>query len=250
MATASPTSAVDNLASTASIPATSDSDDVDIDDGPILFVSCFHSPEEDPELDDDDSFEPMVSSSAGFDTQVAQIFGTGLGPAGDDEILRRGEVAPPTVVPELTFAPTFEPMSAVVEWWEPADNTAAQCESKESEIITPQQEQAICSSSDLPRQLPSLTDFEYVASLGKNALHTLSLGIHKQSLRECLIKTVSNAVAEEERIVRSILEEQRIMRKASDYPFLLGLVASFHDANGYHLVSVSFFPSSCSVTTD
>jgi hypothetical protein len=238
-ADASPTSPVNNLASTASIPATCDSDDVDIgdSDGPILFVSCFHSLEEDPELDDDDSFEPMVSSSARFDTQVAQIFGTGLGPAADDEILRRGEMTPPTVVPELTFAPTFEPMSAVVEWWEPADNTAAQCESKErsdeSEIITPR---------DLPRQLPSLADYEYVASLGKNALHTLSLGIHKQSLRECLIKTVSNAVAEEERIVRAILEEQRIMREASNYPFVLGLMASFHDPNGFHLVSVSFFP--------
>jgi hypothetical protein len=226
-----------------STSASSASDDVDIDE-PILFISCFHSFEEDTE-EDDDSFEPVELSSVGsrFDAQVAQIFSTGLGQASDKELLRHGEMVPPTVTPEPTFRSTLEPMSAVVELWEPADNTAAQCESKgrsDVSAIIPPQQTVVCVPKDLSRQLPSSADYEYVASLGRDAFRALSLGVHKQSLRKCCIKTVSNAIVEEEDVVHAILEEQRIMREASGYPFLLGLIASFHDANGFYLVSVSF----------
>jgi hypothetical protein len=141
-------------------------------------------------------------------------------------------------------------MSAVVEWWEPKDNTAVQpeCESKgrsgRSETISPQQNQLVCVPKDLPRQLPtpSSADFEYVASLDRDAFRALWLGIHKHTSRKCTIKTVSNAIVREDVIVRAILEEQRMMREASGYPLLLGLMASFRDANGFHLVSVSFVP--------
>jgi hypothetical protein len=247
---ASPAAPPTGLASTGThltnTSATSTSVDVDVD-GPILFVSCFYSAEEDPELDDN-SFEPMELSSADFDAQVARIFSKGLGPTSDNEIIRYGEMPPPTVTPQATSAPTLEPMSAVVEWCEPRENTAVQCESKRqsdrSETISPQQNQLVCVPKDLPRQpqvpLPSSADYEYAASLDRDAFRALSLGIHKYTSRKCWIKTVSNAIVEEETIVRTILEEQRIMREASGYPFLLGLMASFRDANGFHLVSVSF----------
>jgi hypothetical protein len=226
--------------------ASSVSDDVDID-GPILFISCFHSSEEDPE-EDYDSFEPVELTSVGsrFDVQVAQIFGTGLGPASDKELLRHGDMAPPTITPQATFTSTLEAMSAVVELWEQADNTAAQCESKERSDVSatiPPQQTVVCVPKDLSRQLPSSVDYEYVASLGRDAFRALSLGVHKQSLRKCCIKTVSNAIVKEEDIVHAILEEQRIMREVSGYPFLLGLMASFHDANGFYLVSVGFVSS-------
>jgi hypothetical protein len=245
---ASPAAPPADLASTGThltnTSAASASDDVDAD-GPILFVSCFYSSEEDPELDGD-LFEPMEPSSANFDAQVAQIFSKGLGPTSDDEILRYGEMPPPTVTPEATSAPTSEPMSAVVEWCGPRENTAVQCESKgrsdRSETISPQQNQLVCVPKDLPRQLPSPSsaDYDYVASLDRDAFRALSLGIHKQTSRKYMIKTVSNAIVEEETVVRAILEEQRMMREASGYPFLSGLVASFRDADGFHLVSVSF----------
>jgi hypothetical protein len=136
-------------------------------------------------------------------------------------------------------------MSAVVEWWEAADNTAAQCESKERSDLSatiPPQQTVFCAPKYLSRQLPSSADYEYVASLGRDAFWALSLGVHKQSLRKCWIKTVPNAIVGEEDVIHAILEEQRIMREISGYPFLLGLMASFHDANGFYLVSVSFVP--------
>jgi len=107
-ASATSTTSPTNL---ATVSVTSASDDVDIDE-PILFVSCFHSAEEDPELEDD-LFETELSS--GFEAQVAQIFGRGLWPTSGEEVIRRGEVPPPTLTPEASFASTSEPMSAVVE---------------------------------------------------------------------------------------------------------------------------------------
>jgi hypothetical protein len=58
--------------------------------------------------------------------------------------------------------------------------------------------------------------------MGQDAFFTLSLGIHKPSQRKFLIKVISNTIVEEGSVVRAVLEEQRIMRQASDYPFLLG----------------------------
>jgi hypothetical protein len=231
------------LASTAADITTSASDDVNLD-GPILFVPCFYSVEDDTEPDDDifGHTEPS-SESTDFEAQVAKIFGKGLGP--DHETLRRGEMAPPKVTPEATFTSTMDLMSAVVEWWEPVDSKAAQCKSKErsdiSETTPPSQTEFVCVPEDLPARQPlSTADYEYVTSLGRDGFRTLSLCIHKQSLRKCLVKTVSNSIVGEEHILRALLEEQRIMHEASGYPFLLGLMASFHDINGFHLVSVSF----------
>ena len=250
----SPTTPASTRTDLSSISITSSSDEVDID-GPLLSVSCFSSPEEDPELEDDLFETAELSSVSGFEAQVAQIFGMGLGPASEKEVIRRGEIAPPMATPELSFASTLEPLSAAVGWWEPADNAAVEREvptdskgqSDGFGATAPDQAQDPCTPKDVSTQPLSSTDFEYVSSMGQDAFFTLSLGIHKRSQRKCLIKVISNAVVEEESVVRVVLEEQRIMRQASDYPFLLGLVASFHNANGFYLISVSR-PSLCYAT--
>ena len=234
----------------SSISVTSASDEVDID-GPLLSGSCFNSPEEDSELDDDLFEMAELSSVSSFEAQVAQIFGMGLGPVAEKEVIRRGEIAP-IATPEPSFASTVEPMSAAVEWWEPlaTNNAAVEREvptdsepkgrSDGSGATAPDQSQDPCTPKNVPPQPLSSTDYyECVASMGQDAFFTLSLGIHKRSQRKCLIKVISNVIVEEECVVRAVLEEQRIMRQASDYPFLLGLVASFHDANGFYLISVS-----------
>ena len=220
-------------------------------------MSCFSSPEEDPELEDELFETAALSSVSGFEAQVAQIFGMGLGPASEEEVIRRGEIAPPIATPELSFASTLEPMSAAVGWWEPAGNAAMErkvpmdSESKGRPDgpggTPPDQNQDPCTPKNVSTQPVSSADFEYVSSMGQDAFFTLSLGIHKQSQRKYLIKVISNAIVEEESVVRAVLEEQRIMRQASDHPFLLGLVASFHDANGFYLISVSR-PSLCYAT--
>ena len=243
-----------NLASTtgtnlASISVPSASDEADIEK-PILFVSCWYSAEEDGEQEDD-LFETVeLSPGLGIEAQVAEIFGRGLGPA-SDTVVRYGEAAPPKATPEVTIAPTLEPMSAVVEQWEPASNTAisrsaavdlnSQGRSNSFETTSQDKKQIVCVSKNIPHQPPSSSDYEYLSLLGRDAFGALSLGIHKQSRRMCVVKVISNAIVEEQTAVRAVLEEQRIMREASNFPFLLGLMASFHDANGFYLVSVSFF---------
>ena len=242
-----------NLASTgtnlASISVPSASDEADVDK-PILFVSCWYSAEEDAEQEDD-LFETVeLSSGLGIEAQVAEIFGRGLGPA-SDTVVRYGEAAPPKATPEATIAPTLDPMSAVVEQWEPASNMAisrsaavdlnSQGRSNEFETTSQDKKQVVCVSKNIPHQPPSSSDYEYLSLLGRDAFGALSLGIHKQSRRICVVKVISNVIVEEQMVVRAVLEEQRIMREASNFPFLLGLMASFHDANGFYLVSVSFF---------
>jgi hypothetical protein len=232
----------------ATVSITSATDGVDIDE-PILFVSCFHSAEEGPELEDD-LFE-TVELSSGFEAQVARIFGRGLGPASGEEVIRRGEVPLPTPTPEASFASTSELMSAIVEWWEPAAiqrevaidfNSQVRSDGFET-TLSPDQKPMTCVPKTVPRPTHPLSsaDYEHLASLGRDASGALSLGIRKQSRRTCVIKVISNAIVEEQTVVRAVLEEQRIMCEASSFPFLLGLMASFYDANGFYLVSVSFF---------
>ncbi|KAI0286259.1 kinase-like domain-containing protein [Russula brevipes] len=245
---------------------------------PILFVSCFHSFEDDSELEDEDDSLEEVELSSGFESQVAQIFSRGLGSMSDSDIVRHGEVSPPIATPAVTLAPTVEPMSAVVEWWEPEANTAATCDVainvKSKDPVNASDEGAdpipcIAStrtgdihdvtssrpSVSAPRyptsvvrfdighprtvlcRPPSSADYEVVASLAKGAFGAVALGIHKQSGRQCAIKVISNAIVKEQSVIRTVLEEQRIMREASGHPFLLGLLASFHDAHGLYLVS-------------
>jgi hypothetical protein len=229
------------------------------DDGPILFVSCFHSfEEEDPEIEDELLQTAEVRSD--LESQVAQIFGVGLGYVSEDEVVKQGEIAPPKVTPEAMLAPTLEPMSAVVEWWEPTVNPAIESgvamavkskgETDQNQIAcTPSTSLAsqptsvvrfdIAPPRTVPRQPPSSADFEFVASLCPGAFRSIALCIHKQSRRQCAVKIISNAVLEDQRIVRAVLAEQRIMREVSRYPFLLGLLASFRGVHGLYLVSVS-----------
>ncbi len=263
----------------ASVSVTSMPTHVDVDE-PILFVSVFHSLEEDPETEEDMS--QMVELTSDLESQVAQIFGIGLGCVSEDEVVKRGEIAPPKITPETMLAPTLEPMSAVVEWWEPTVNPAIESDvaiavkSKGKtdgfETIRLDQNQIACvPSTDIgrqshslacqarqptsavrfdmrlpkavPRQHLSSADFVFVASLYQGAFRSIALCIHKGSRRQCAVKIISNVVLEDQRTVRAVLAEQRIMREASRYPFLLGLLASFRDVRGFYLVSVSLlFP--------
>ena len=264
----------------ASVSVTSAPTQVDVDE-PILFVSCFHSLEEDdPEIEDE--LMQTVEVTSDLESQVAHIFGVGLGYVSEDEVVKHGEVAPPKVTPEAMLAPTLEPMSAVVEWWEPTVTPAIESDVAKAikskgetdgfETISLDQSQIACMPSTdigrrsvflpcqpnqpasvvrfdvalprtVPRQPPSSADFEFVASLCQDAFRTFALCIHKQSRRQCVVKIISNTVLEDQRIVRAVLAEQRIMREVSRYPFLLGLLASFRGVHGLYLVSVSLlFP--------
>jgi hypothetical protein len=260
----------------ASVSVVSAPTQLDVDE-PILFVSCFHSlEEEDPEMEDD-LFQTMETTSD-LESQVAQIFGAGLGDVSEGDVVKRGEIAPPKVTPEAMLAPTLEPMSAVVEWWEPPVNSAIESdvakavkskgETEGLEIIPLNQNEIACTPSTdigrtslslacqlsqptfvdrfdvaLPRtvpcQPPSSADFEFVASLCSGASRSVALCIHKQSRRHCVVKIISNAVLDDQSVVRAVLAEQRIMREVSRYPFLLGLLASFRGVHGLYLVSVS-----------
>jgi len=237
----------------ADVAVASASSEVDNDE-PLLPVSCFRTFEDDPESEDDLFGAVELSSVNGFEAQIAQIFAEGLGPASETDIVRHGEMPPPKATPEASVTCVPEPISAAVGWWQPAAITAVGCgaatvsgppkaRSDGLGTTTPDQKQVVCVPQNVPSQFLSLSsaDYEYVASLGRDAFVRLSLGRHKQSQRKCVIKVISNAIVEEESVVRAALEEQRIMREASRYPFLLGLMASFYGAEGFYLVSVSLF---------
>jgi hypothetical protein len=282
--TKSSTSLSNNRTSTgadlASISVASAPTQIDVDE-PILFVSCFHSlEEEDSEIEDEDELLQTVEATSDLESQVARIFGVGLGCVSEDEAVKHGVIAPPKVTPEAMLAPTLEPMSAVVEWWEPTVNPAIESDvamavkSKgetdgfETVPLAPDQNNIACvpstnigsSSPSLayqpsqptslvrfdmelpgtdPCQPPSSADFEFVASLCSDAFRSIVLCVHKQSRRQCAVKIIPNAVLEDQRFVRAVLAEQRIMREVSRYPFLLGLLASFRGVRGLYLVSVS-----------
>jgi hypothetical protein len=244
-------------------------------------VSCFHFfDEDDPEMEDE--LLQTVEVTSDLESQVAQIFGVGLGYVSEDEVVKHGEIAPPKVTPEAMLAPTLEPMSAVVEWWGPTVHPAIESDVAKAvkskgetdgfETIPLDQNPIACMPSTdigrpslslscqpcqptsvvrfdvalprtVPRQPPSSADFEFVASLCPGAFRSIALCIHKQSRRQCAVKIISNAVLEDQRLVRAVLAEQRIMREVSRYPFLLGLLASFRGVHGLYLVSVSLlFP--------
>jgi hypothetical protein len=252
--TTSPTTPASTRTSFSDLTVASASSEVDIDE-PLLPLSCFRTFEDDPESEEDDLFGTVeLSSVDGFEAQIAQIFAEGLGPASETDIVLHGEMPPPKATPEASVACVPEPMSAAVGWWQPAAITAVGCGaatisrppkagSDGLRTTTPDQKQVVCVPQNVPSLFRSLSsaDYEYVASLGRDAFVRLSLGRHKQSQRKCVIKVISNVIVEEESVTRAALEEQRIMREASRYPFLLGLMASFHGAEGFYLVSVSLF---------
>jgi hypothetical protein len=270
------TSPSDNRASTgtdlATISVASAPTQVEVDE-PLLSAPCFYSlEEEDSEIEDE--LLQTAETTSDLESRVAQIFGVGLGYVSEDEVVRHGEIAPLKATPEPMLAPTLEPMSAVVERWEPTvnptieSNVAMAVKSKgETDgfeaIPLDHQNQIACIHSTeidkpplsltgqpasvvksaVPRQPPSSADFEYVASLCSGAFCSIALCVHKQSRRQCAVKIISNAVLDDERTVRAVLAEQRIMREVSRYPFLLGLLASFRGVHGLYLVTVSLlFP--------
>ncbi|KAI0245952.1 kinase-like domain-containing protein [Lactifluus subvellereus] len=248
----------------------------------ILTVPCFQSLVEDPMLEVDLTLKADFTADLGC--QVTQIFSVGLGFASEDETVRRGEMAPPTALPEVTLAPTLEPISAIVELWEPEIDTAVESEAAMDlksaaradgfeTIPLDQNQTAYVAATQVggthgvasipiawrshtlsrlaaavarskvsvprifPRQPLSSTDYEYVTYLGKGAFGAVVLGIHKQSQRQCAVKIICKAIVEEKNIIHDVLAEQRIMREASGHPFLLGLLASFHNAYAFYLVS-------------
>ena len=249
----SPTTPASTRTTFSDVAVASASSGVDIDE-PLLPVSCFRTFEDDPESEDDLFGEVELSSVDGYEAQIAQIFAEGLGLASETDIVRHGEMPPPKATPKASAACVPEPMSAALGWWQPAAITTVGCgtatvsgppkaRSDGLGTTTADQKQVICVPQNVPSQFLSLSsaDYEYVASLGRDAFVRVSLGRHKQSQRKCVIKVISNAIVEEESVVRAALEEQRIMREASRFPFLLGLMASFHGAEGFYLVSVSHF---------
>ena len=278
--TTSPAKSCPTTADVASVSVIPSSKQVDFNES-ILTVPCFQSLVEDPTLEVD--FTLNADFTADLECQVAQIFSVGLGSVSENEVVRRGEMAPPMALPEATLAPTLEPMSAIVEMWEPAVESEAPMDFKSVtradgfETIPLEQDQTASTAATqvggthgvasipipwrshtlsrlaaavtrskarvpkiLPRQPLSSTDYEYVAYVGKGAFGAVALGIHKQSQRQCAVKIITKAVVEEQDIIQDVLAEQRIMREASGHPFLLGLLASFHDAYAFYLVSVSF----------
>jgi hypothetical protein len=223
----------------------------------------------------EDDLLQTVGVASDLESQVAQIFGVGLGFVSEDEVVRRGEIASPKVTPEAILAPTFEPMSAAVELWEeptvnvatksdvplpvkskgetdgfeaiPLDHQNPSTDMGKPSLSLPCQPSPpapivrfdVALPGAVPRQPPSSADFEFVASLSPGAFCSIALCIHKQSRRQCVVKIISNAVLEDQKILRAVLAEQRIMREVSRYPFLLGLLASFRGVHGLYLVSVS-----------
>ncbi|KAI9447080.1 kinase-like domain-containing protein [Russula earlei] len=240
---------------------------------PILFVSCFHSLEENSELED----EPLEMTEPTFDleAQVKQIFSVGLGFTSESEVVQRDEIPPPKATPVATSASTLEPMSAIVEWWEPAVNAfiesdiamKVKCKGPGedfSRLIAPVQMGSIhdvaslhtvwpslsaayqATSSvrfdigdltNIPCQPPSSADYDYITSLSQDRFGAVALATHKSSRRRCVVKVISSAIVVEESVIRAVIEEQRIMRDASGYPLLVGLLASFYDDHGFYLVS-------------
>ena len=226
----------------------------------------------------EDELFQTVEATSDLESQVAQIFGVGLGFVSEDEVVRHGEIAPPKVTPEAMLAPTLEPMSAVVELWEPTVKSKGETDGFEA---IPLQNSVACKPSTdvgepspslacrpcqpeptsasaarfdvalprtVPRQPPTSADFEFVASLCPGEFCSIALCIHKQSRRPCAVKIISNTVLDDQRIVRAVLAEHRIMREVSRYPFLLGLLASFRGVHGLYFVSVSLlFPVRCGI---
>jgi hypothetical protein len=191
-----PTEHTSTSADLASVSVASAPTQVDVDE-PILFVSCFHSLEEDPEMED----------------ELLQLV---------ELTVKHGEIASPKVSPEPMLA-SMEPMSAVVEWWEPTVNPAIESdvamvvksrgETDGFETIPLEQNQIagvpstdisepllslisqpsqhtsmVRSDMGLPkailRQPPSSVDFEFVASLCWGAFGSIALCFHKWSGRQ------------------------------------------------------------------
>ncbi len=265
---ASPVNCSPTAKNLVSVPLTSISkqDGFEVDE-PLLPASCFQLLEEDPDLEDWSTDD--VDSTSDFQTQITQIFSLGLGSQSTDDIVQHGEVAPPLATPGVTLAQMLEPMSALVEnSYEPEINFASSLDQFETIplhqteyaaidapviVLTPSVQPTSSSifsvspivspdiilHKSLPCQPPSSTDYEFVSYLGKGSFGAVLLGIHKQNRRSCAIKIISKAVAEEQDVIHAVLAEQRVMRQASGYPYLLGLLASFHDGDNFYLISVS-----------
>ena len=259
-------------ANLTSIPLISIPEQDEVDE-PLLPAFCFRplAKDDDEDSESEDWLNDDVELTSDFETQVTQVFSLGLGPQSKkDDDAKHGEIAPPLATPGTMLAQTLEPMSVLVEnWHEPETNFASnsnrletvplhltECEANDTPVIVPTLSilQSTSSpvfsvspivSSDLVLQKslscqpPSSKDYEFVSYLGQGAFGAVLLGIHKQNQRYCAIKIISKASVEEQDIVHTVLAEQHVMRQASDHPYLLGLLASFHDADNFYLISVS-----------
>jgi hypothetical protein len=114
----------------------------------------------------DDELLQTVEVMPDLESQVAQIFGVGLGHVSEDEVVKHSEIELPKVTPEAMLAPTLEPMSAVVEWWEPTVNPVIESdvamavkskgETDGFDTISLDQRQIACMpSTDIGRPSPS-----------------------------------------------------------------------------------------------
>jgi len=68
--------------------------------GPLLPVSSFRSPDEDPQLEMDQFRVMETQLSPGPEARVKQIFSMDSGPVSENDVVRHAEVAPPKATPE------------------------------------------------------------------------------------------------------------------------------------------------------
>ena len=98
------------------------------------------------------------------------------------------------------------------------------------------------SSSQLA-SIPTLADFELIKLIGQGYSGRVYLALEKLSSRHVALKVVSKGNGNDSRIIF----EQDIQRGLSKSSFVLPLLASWHDANNFYLVSVRHFPSASSL---
>lgn len=83
----------------------------------------------------------------------------------------------------------------------------------------------------------SLGDYMVGVSIGQGSFGTVYHGIHKETRREVAIKLFDKVSLKKHPEWRdNVLNEQRLLRKLADCPFVATLLASFHDDQFVYLV--------------
>ena len=184
-------------------------------------------------MEHEDDLMQTVELTSDLESQV-QIFGVGFGYVSKDEVVKSGEVVPPRVTPETMLAPTLEPMSAVVEWWEPTVNPAIESDvamavklkgdwvkRKQSKLpFGPEpdclpalsgywQAVAVLCLPALPAHLPGQDGSTSVSLVNRFRICRLFMPGRislrrfmylQQSRRQCAVKIISNAVSKVEEL--------------------------------------------------
>lgn len=87
----------------------------------------------------------------------------------------------------------------------------------------------------------SLSDYMIGDSIGQGSFGTVYYGIHKDTSRDVAIKLYDKTSLQKHPAwLQAVLTEQRILRKIADFPFVVTLLASFHDDQFVYLV-LEFF---------